>query len=131
MNGRAPAFFIGDAMGLDFLNSIATPSDTPIDWINNGGGLLDWLEQAQLVPAEALESIRVSVLPSELDKIADQARSLREWFRGFVRKHKGRPLSKRDLGELQTLNRILARDEIFHEIVQPHENGHAPLELKL
>jgi hypothetical protein len=30
---RPPAIFIADAPGLDFLNSIATPTDTPIDWI--------------------------------------------------------------------------------------------------
>ena len=36
-------------------------------------------------------------LPGELDKVADQARSLREWFRGFVREHKGRPLTAEEL----------------------------------
>ena len=54
MGQRPPAIFVGDALGLDFLNSIATPVDTPIDWIDDGDGLLNWLEQAQLVPADAL-----------------------------------------------------------------------------
>src|SRR5713226_5279232 len=86
---RPPAIFVGDAPGLDFLNSIATPVDTPIDWIDDGDGLLDWMKQAQLVPVDALRSLRAQALPGELDKVADQARSLREWFRGFVRQHKG------------------------------------------
>ena len=93
MGRRPSAVFVGNALGLDFLNSIATPVDAPIDWIDDGEGLLSWLEQAQLVPPEALNSIRAHAVPGELDKVADQARSLREWFRGFVRRHKGRPLA--------------------------------------
>ncbi len=87
--GAPPAIFVGDALGLDFLNSIATPVDTPIDWIDDGEGLLNWLGQAQFVPADALETIGGQARPGELDEVADQARSLREWFRGFVVEHKG------------------------------------------
>lgn len=129
MDQRSPAIFVAGAVGLDFLNSIATPVDTPIDWINNGEGLLSWLEQAQLVRADELQSIRTQALPGELDKIADQARSLREWFRDFVRKHKGRPLAVKNLGELDPLNRLLERDEAFSRIVL-HQNEDAPLELQ-
>ena len=73
MTQRPPAIFVGDAPGLDFLNSIATPADRPVDWIDNGEGLLDWLEQARLVPADALETVRAHALPGELDAVADQA----------------------------------------------------------
>ena len=93
MGRRPPAIFVGDALGLDFLNSIATPVDVAIDWIEDGEGLASWLDQAKLVPADAFASIRARALPGELDKVAGQARVLREWFRGFVRSHKGRPLS--------------------------------------
>jgi predicted RNA-binding Zn ribbon-like protein len=130
MDQRPPAIFVGDALGLDFLNSIATPVDTAIDWIDDGDGLLSWLEQARLVPADALANIRTQALPGELDKVADQARSLREWFRGFVRKHKGRPLELEDLSELAPLNRLLDRDEAFSRIVLGHETKPAPFELK-
>lgn len=113
---RLPAMFVGDAPGLDFLNSIATPVDTPVDWIDDGEGLLNWLGQARLVPAKALDGIRAHALPGELDKVAGQARHLREWFRGFVRGHKGRPLSATDLAQLDPLNRLLERDETFSRI---------------
>lgn len=113
---RSPALFVGDAPGLDFLNSIATPLDTPVDWIDDGEGLLDWLGQARLVPAEALATIRAQALPGEIDKVADQARHLREWFRGFVYRHKGRALMAADLAELDPLNRLLERDETFSRI---------------
>ena len=120
MDHHPPAIFVGDALGLDFLNSIATPVDIPFDWIDDGEGLLRWLAQARLAPAEALENIRAQALPGELDKVADQARNLREWFRGFVRKHKGRPLELEDLGALAPLNRLLARDEAYRQIVLQH-----------
>ena len=129
MGQRLPAIFVGDALGLDFLNSIATPVDTPIDWIDDGDGLLNWLEQAQLVPADALTSVRMQALPGELDAVADQARSLREWFRGFVRRHKGRPLNAKCLAQLEPLNRLLERDDSFKRIV-PGAKGAEPLQLQ-
>lgn len=116
MDRAPPAIFVGDAPGLDFLNSVATPLDAPIDWIQNGEGLLGWLEQARLVPADVLQNVRTHALPGELDKVADQARNLREWFRGFVQRHKGKPLALETFGELEPLNRLLERDEAFSRI---------------
>ena len=122
---RSPAIFLGDALGLDFLNSIATPVDTPVDWIGDGEGYLSWLEQAQLVPADVLREMRKRALPGELDGVADQARSLREWFRGFVQQRMGRPLTTEALGELKPLNRLLERDEIFYRVA-PAQEGRSP-----
>jgi predicted RNA-binding Zn ribbon-like protein len=114
---RPPAIFVADALGLDFLNTVATPVDQEIDWIDDGDGLLAWLQQAQLVPVETLETLRAQAMPGEFDTVAAQARSLREWFRGFVRQRKGQPLTPDDLGELEPLNRLLERDEGFGRIV--------------
>ena len=122
MPQQSPAMFIADSAGLDFLNSVATPVDVPIDWIDDGEGLLAWLEQSQLVPAEVLRTMRERAMPGEFDRLADQARSLREWFRGFVRERKGRTLGAADLRELEPLNLLLARDEAFGKIVA-HEQG--------
>jgi predicted RNA-binding Zn ribbon-like protein len=116
---RPPALFLADALGLDFLNSIATPVDTPVDWIDSGAGLVTWIEQAGLVPPEALAELEARALPGELDSVAAQARGLREWFRGFVREHKGQPLAASALRELDPLNRLLERDEAFRQIVAP------------
>ncbi len=113
MSDRLPAIFVGDAPGLDFLNSLATPVDTEMDWIDDGEGLLEWLGQAGLVPAGAASAIRARALPGELDTVADQARGLREWFRGFVRRHKGRALTREDLAELEPLNRLLERERLI------------------
>jgi predicted RNA-binding Zn ribbon-like protein len=129
-NGHGPAIFVGDALGLDFLNSIATPVDVPVDWIEDGEGLLDWLKQAELVPPDVLKSIRTQALPGELDKVADQARSLREWFRTFVKDHKGRPLQTKDVRELEPLNRLLERQETFSRIARQNHGEPAPFTLE-
>ncbi|NLR98226.1 hypothetical protein HGP17_15535 [Rhizobium sp. P38BS-XIX] len=122
MDNHSPAIFVADTLGLDFLNSVATPADVPVEWIGDGEGLLRWLEQTSLVPAEALAAIRKLALPGELDKVADQARTLREWFRSFVNAHKGRPLTRDAIHELEPLNRLLARDESFNRLVS-REDG--------
>lgn len=62
-------------------------------------------------------------MPGEFDRVAAQARSLREWFRGFVQARKGRPLQTKDLRELEPLNRLLERDEGFSQIVVQHDHG--------
>jgi predicted RNA-binding Zn ribbon-like protein len=130
MDQLPAAIFVGDAPALDFLNSIATPAETTIDWLTNGEGLLSWLAQAQLVPRQTLESLRAQALPDELDNVAGQVRSLREWFRGFVVKHKGGPLTGKELGQLEPLNRLLARDESSSQIVRPRTKTSAPLVLQ-
>jgi predicted RNA-binding Zn ribbon-like protein len=125
-----PAFFIADSLGLDFLNSVAIPVDVPIDWIDDGEGLLSWLEQSHLVPAEVLSAMRERAMPDELDRLAAQARSLREWFRSFVREHRGRPLEAADIAKLAPLNQLLARDEGFGRILAHEHEGTLALSLE-
>ncbi|MFD7498399.1 CGNR zinc finger domain-containing protein [Streptomyces sp. NPDC059832] len=116
MAPHTPALFLADSPGLDFLNSVATPVGTQIDWIEDGVGLLAWLGQAELVSPNTLASLREQAMPGELDTVAAQARSLREEFRTFVREHKGRPLEAETLAELAPLNRLLAGDEGFFQL---------------
>lgn len=131
MKDRSPAIFIADSLGLDFLNSIATPIDTPVDWLDSGDGLLSWLAQAKLVPADALNELKAHAMPGELDKVAGQARGLREWFRKFVTRHMGRPLPSRALAELGPLNRLLQGDETFRQISRHGARGADHFELQL
>ena len=121
MDNRPPAIFIADAPALDFLNSIAIPTDTPVEWIDDGADLLAWLGEAQLVASDVLARFRRQSMPGELDGVAAQARTLREWFRGFVRSHQGKSLEARHLRELEPLNRLLERDEGFSRIVASRE----------
>jgi len=130
VNHRPPAIFVADSLGLDFLNSIATPVDTPVDWLESGDGFLRWLAQAELVPADALDDFRARAMPGELDKVAAQARALREWFRRFVHKHMGRPLPPKALQELGPLNKLLQRDETFIQISRHREREGDRFELR-
>ena len=130
MSPRPPANFIADSPGLDFLNSIATLADMPVDWLDGGDGFVAWLAQANLVPASALRALAAQAPPGALDKIADEARALREWFRGFVRKHMGRPLTAKAMRELGPLNALLERDEMFGRIVLRPDGGVDRLELQ-
>lgn len=116
-NIRPEPIFIADAKGLDFLNSLATPVDTPVEWLGSGDDLLAWLKAADFVPSDVLKTLKAGALPGELDAVAAQARSLREWFRSFVQKHKGKTLKPSALQQLDPLNRILERDEIFGQVV--------------
>jgi predicted RNA-binding Zn ribbon-like protein len=114
---RPPPFFIADNLGLDFLNSIAVPVGTKVEWLGSGEDFLVWLKQAGLVPDGVLDAFRKSALPGELDTIATQARALRDWFKPFVYKHMGRPIDPKALRQLEHLNQLLARDEEFGQIV--------------
>lgn len=130
MGRRPAAIFLGDGLGLDFLNSIAVPVDTVIDWIDDGEGLLDWLAQAKVLPEDTLQGIQAGALPGELDKVADQARNLREWFRGFVRLHMGRKLAPEAFAQLEPLNRLLERDDFFRRITPGTGDADAPFQLQ-
>jgi predicted RNA-binding Zn ribbon-like protein len=125
-----PAIFVGDAQALDFLNSVATPADVPIDWLEDGLGLTSWLQQAQLAPEPVLEQMRAQYSAEELNKVAKQARGLREWFRGFVTEHMGRPLGRNDLRKLEPLNRLLEHDESFVQIAPAASQETRALELR-
>jgi predicted RNA-binding Zn ribbon-like protein len=113
---RPAAFFIGDDLALDFLNSGASPSGREIEWLANGGDFIAWLEQAHAVPSGIAAHFRKTAGPRSLDAVAAQGRELREWFRSFVADHAGQPLRKRDLRELTPLNMLLARDQTFRQI---------------
>jgi predicted RNA-binding Zn ribbon-like protein len=124
MPQKSPPIFVADSAGLNFLNSIAVPVDTEIDWIGDGEGLLAWLDAAQLVPADVLDAMRKQAKPGEIDLVAAQARQLREWFRTFIREHRGKPTKNVQLVDLEPLNRVLSRDEGFAQLV-PRKNGKA------
>ena len=114
---RPPAMFLAEATGLDFLNTMAIPVDVEVEWLGSGEDLLAWLEAAKLLDQAALDEVRALATPEELDAVAAQARALREWLRGFVQRHRGKPLARSAEGELEPLNGLLARDRVFTQIV--------------
>jgi len=109
--------FIADSRGLDFLNTLWIPTDVEVEGLADGESFLRWLLAAELVDETAVQEMRSAANPGELDAVAAQARALREWFRGFVSKHKGKPLTRKAVSELEPLNRLLSRDEEFIQLV--------------
>ena len=116
-DNRPPPMFIADDRALDFLNSIGTPVDAVVEWIADGEDLLAWLVEGKLIDVLEATPIRANAFPGELDEVASQARALREWFRGFVRAHMGRPLTAKAFNLLEPLNRVLERDEGYGAIM--------------
>lgn len=113
---RPAPFFIADDRALDFLNSLARPWGDEIEWLGCGHDLLDWLDQAKMVPSTVLKQFRDKVYMKECDAIAVQARELREWFRSFVISHAGKPISSSVFTELDGLNHLLAQDNTYCQI---------------
>jgi predicted RNA-binding Zn ribbon-like protein len=120
---RPAPFFVGDHLALDFLNSTGTPWGKPIEWLGEAADLVDWLERAHAVPPDIAARFRSGKDDVRaLDAVARQARDLREWWRGFVARHQGKPLTARAMAELEPLNRLLARDDVYHVVeVADHE----------
>jgi hypothetical protein len=116
-NKLPPPILISGSPGIDFLNSVAIPVDTVVEWIGNGKDFIDWLKQAGLLTAKDVSIIQSNFSARELDRIASRARELREWFRGFVKAHRGKALSPRALTQLGPLNELLGLDQVFWSIV--------------
>jgi predicted RNA-binding Zn ribbon-like protein len=115
--------FIAGALGLDFLNSVATPVHDIVEWVGDGADFLSWMKQADLLKLSDLKAIKNSMSPAQLNVAAREARELREWFRGFVQAHRGRPLTSRALDQLGPLKRLLSQDEI-HWQIEPMGTAH-------
>ena len=112
---RPDAFFVGDHLAMDFLNSIAMPAGERIEWLVNGADLVNWLLHAGVIDAKIAKRFR-SENTRALDDVAAEARVLREWLRNFAKQHAGKPFRQNFLKELEPLNQLLARDGIYYQI---------------
>ncbi len=112
---RPPARFVGDHLALDFLNTAATPAGVRVEWLRNGADLVDCLEQAGGVDGAVAAQFRAKG-PRELDRIAEQARSLRAWLHDFIERHAGRSLRPDAVAELVPLNQLLSRGHSYDRI---------------
>jgi predicted RNA-binding Zn ribbon-like protein len=119
--GRPGAVFIGDHLAMDFLNSVSSDGG---EWLGNGADLIVWLEAAGVLDLQLALKIRTEHDPAHLDSIAERARGLRDWLRGFLHNR------RQDLGPL---NALLAEDVSYRQVVSAQEQdrkAHRPLQLK-
>ena len=78
------AFFVGDHAALDFLNTIAAPRGEIIEFIPDGGAYVTWLTEAGLLDHSVVQDLLDRFGGSALDRVAGEARDLREWFRQVI-----------------------------------------------
>src|SRR5262245_37287045 len=113
MPDRPSPFFLGGHLALDFLNSIASPKDVPVEWLRDGRDLIDWLEYAKMMPADVAARFRASKGQRELDGVAGRAREFRDWLREFVTRRMGKPLTAGAAKALGPLNEMLVGDTSY------------------
>jgi predicted RNA-binding Zn ribbon-like protein len=117
-------------VGLSFLNSALSPSGRAAkDQLKDGAGLLAWLGRAGAGLEEDIARRWLELHPAELDSVAERARTLRDWFRGFVRASLGRSLTSADLRKLRRLNSLVREGRRFYQIV-PAGAGAMPFALR-
>lgn len=113
MSDRPQPFFVGEHLALDFLNSVATPVDVPVEWLRDGRDLIDWLERAGAIGTDAAARFRASGDQRALDRVAERAREFRDWLRGFVTRYAGKALTPAAAKGLDPLNDLLAADTSY------------------
>jgi len=109
---------IGDHLALDFLNTIASPHGKCIEWLRDGQDLLNWLHRAGAIDAEIAVHFKIKDIARKLDRVTEDVRALREWWRAFVLRHAGKPLGANAFKELEPINKLLAEDKFYRQIIK-------------
>ncbi len=121
--GLLPRARVGDHLALDFLNTIAAPRGTPVEQIGNGRDLVNWLVGAGVLDQAEAARLAASWPQGDLDKVAQEAMDLREWFRGVVARVKVGGSGALAPADMMRLNSLLARDATFQRVEPANEDG--------
>lgn len=124
MPSRPEPMFVGDHLAIDFINSIATPVTDVVEWLGDGPDLVDWLERSGSIEPDVAARFRSETDPVVLDRVAAEARALRDWLRDFLDRHEGHDLAGDLDAELAPLNRLLAQDD-SHLVIEAGAHRHA------
>jgi predicted RNA-binding Zn ribbon-like protein len=126
---RPDAFFVGDHLAMDFLNSITNDGT---EWLGNGHDLIGWLETAGAIDPPLAAKFRAEGDPRRLDAVSARARDLRDWLRGFLHTHGEEGMTASVLADLGPLNDLLAEDDSYGQVVAAHgePGGHQPLHFR-
>jgi len=118
------------ALALEFLNTYVPHPHGQVEFLDCGEALVSWMLVAKLIDGPAAERILDETEFDELDAIASEARSLREWFREFIVRRDGEWLAADMLAESSRLNVFLNSGETFNTIVAGDEKSGRPLRLR-
>ncbi|WP_417714403.1 CGNR zinc finger domain-containing protein [Pseudophaeobacter arcticus] len=83
-NTRPSPSFVGEDTALDFLNSVAAPKASVIDWLETGADLLDWLVLAGLCTESEVAQFRGDIYAADLARTLDDIHAFRDDLRDFV-----------------------------------------------
>lgn len=109
-----PAMRVGDHLALDFLNTIASPKGTPIDWLGQGDQLMSWLVDSKVLDSAEAAQLCAKFSHQDLDRAAAHAGRMREWYRDLLfRVKKGGRAAIRE-EDVNRLNEWLSHDAMFH-----------------
>ena len=107
---------VGDHLALDFLNSIAAPRGTSIEWLGSGRNLLKWLTDVGALDATSAERLTSFEPLWRFDEIAVEAVALRELFRDLVARMKAGGRKAVSVKDVERLNALLERDSRVDQI---------------
>lgn len=103
----AAPLLVGDHPALDWLNSVFTPVDTPVDLLRDGAALRAWLQSTHVLPP-SLRAAAARLPRSEMEALAEQARALREWVRPLVARWSEQGAAGLKSSELDRLNTLMS-----------------------
>lgn len=115
--GDDPPLRVGDHAALDFLNSVFTPLDEPIDLLRDGASLLKWLATSGAVRATVAVDA-AAYTAQQLNRVAAEARALREWFRELLFRWSIKGARSVRAADLERLNALLANGSLQQSIVR-------------
>ncbi|OON62172.1 hypothetical protein B0920_01385 [Massilia sp. KIM] len=122
-------FLLGGHLAMDFLNSIEKPHIPATECLRDGEGLVRWLHLAGAIGAQDAERLRA--FGSEaLERTAERARGLREWFRDKLSRQRELGASALPATSLQPLREVLAEGEWYFELeenLQAGDGSHHPV----
>lgn len=111
-----PAFFIGAHAALDLLNSIAAPHGEVLESLGDGEAYLAWLSDAGLLERAEAKELLDKFGKQALNRVAGEARQLREWFREVIEEKGGIGVRRRTDEASEKLNQILAMDRCYRQL---------------
>lgn len=121
---RMPPMFVGEHTALDFLNSIAAPKGTMIDWLDTKASLLDWFERSRLCDAAELEQLQSHAQADAFAQTLGEIHQFRDAFRDFIHATAGRSQPPVDHPMIARLNALLRSSPLQMQIAPaPSEHG--------
>lgn len=118
-----PPMLIGGHGALDFLNSVFTPAESSVDLLATGAGLAAWLQASAVLPAAMAVAVR-DLPAAQADRLATDARTLREWFRTVLQAWTRGDATALSASDLERLNAWMARGSLRRRLERTSQGLH-------